>query len=196
MTGRPAHRNPFRVGRTDALEYVPVGEDWPDMLARLESLDYRAAIVGPHGSGKTTLIGSLIPRLEQRRFIIHHARLTESTAQLARDWRDAAMQADHHTIIILDGAERLGAWSWRSLVRRARRAAGLIITTHRPMRLPTWVRTQTSADLLARLIRILDPRCTIDPGSLFCHTRGNLRHALRLCYDHHARRPPIAMTGR
>ena len=55
MPIRPGPANPFD---SESLHLVPYGFDqtnWDSLLARLESLHYRAAVVGAEGSGKTTL---------------------------------------------------------------------------------------------------------------------------------------------
>ena len=60
-----AKHNPFGAGRIRALDYIPQEMSWTQLLARLKTLDYTAAIVGPHGSGKTTLLRHLEQRLGQ-----------------------------------------------------------------------------------------------------------------------------------
>ena len=143
MSFCPAHRNPFRVAKTDALSYRPPGGGWDEMLARLEAMGWRGAVVGPHGSGKSTLIRSLVPRLAGRGFAVHTARLTEATPCLDATWWTRLRRVGGRAIAVVDGAERLGPITWRRLRYRARRAAGLVITVHTPGRLPTWVTTRT-----------------------------------------------------
>jgi hypothetical protein len=49
-----ARDNPFAVRRVLKLRYRLSESGWDELLARLERLDHRAAIVGAEGSGKTT----------------------------------------------------------------------------------------------------------------------------------------------
>jgi len=104
----PAHANPFRVALTDALMYRPRNEDWPTMLARLEAMGWRGAVVGPHGSGKTTLIQSLVPALRQRGFAVHAARLSESTPTLVTAWLEQLRQTDDAGLAIAPSSAAVG----------------------------------------------------------------------------------------
>ncbi|HSN54305.1 MAG TPA: hypothetical protein VLT32_06515, partial [Candidatus Sulfomarinibacteraceae bacterium] len=95
----------------------------------------------------------------------------------------AALGPDH--AILLDGAEQLGWWGWRQ-VRRATAVAGrLVITSHRPGRLPTILECRTSPGLLAELVRELDPAIgdTVDLEALFHRHHGNIRLCFRELYD-------------
>jgi AAA domain (dynein-related subfamily) len=163
------------------------------LLPRLEALGYRAAIVGPHGSGKTTLLEDLEHVLARRGFRITHVRLDTEHRRLPRDWRvsDQRLSGQHlrfdtSDIVCLDGAEQLGSIAWMRFRWQARRARGLIVTTHRGGRLPTLVTCTTNAALLDRIIRRLAPSglATAPPAAeLFTRHRGNLRNALRELYD-------------
>jgi ABC-type lipoprotein export system ATPase subunit len=54
-----AKDNPFAVDRIGQIRYEPAAESWENLLVRLAAMDYRGAIVGPCGSGKTTLCEDL-----------------------------------------------------------------------------------------------------------------------------------------
>jgi hypothetical protein len=93
-------------------------------------------------------------------------------------------------VICLDGAEQLTPWAWLAFKRRARRARGLIITSHRAGLLPTLHTCVTSELLLDDILwRLLSPagRELSQPlptsRELFHRHRGNLRDALREMYD-------------
>ena len=87
---------------------------------------------------------------------------------------------------MLDGAEQPGVLSWRLFRWHARRAGGLLITTHRAGRLPTLHRCATTPALLRELVAALGENID-DAEAARLHARhgGNLREALRELYDRH-----------
>jgi hypothetical protein len=192
-----ARDNPFRVARVlSAIRYeVPAGSDDEkrggavSLLPRLEALRYRAAIVGPHGSGKTTLLEDLSVVLAERGFRITHVRLDADDPRLPREWRSSARLLNERDIVCLDGAEQLGPIAWRRFRWQARRAGGLIVTTHTHGRLATLLECTTSVTLLHRIIQRLAPdglAAAPPAADLFARHRGNLRDALRELYDVYA----------
>jgi hypothetical protein len=176
--------NPFRSERIDALPYRPQGWTWDELLTRLESLSNRAAVVGPHGSGKTALLALLIPRLEARGFACRAHRLRRSDRDVPQDMLSGL--TERH-ILVLDGADLLGWLAWRRVRRAARGAGGLIVACHRPGLLPTLVECTTSGELLATLVRELHPGGVAGLAdslpALFRKHGGDLRAALRELYD-------------
>lgn len=175
-----ARDNPFSADRIERLlRYRLEGETWPGLLARLCALRWRAAIVGPHGSGKTTLLEELTPRLRALGFHPLHLQLNRQRRRLSpRDLKGR--------FLLLDGAEQLSRLSWWRFRFEARAAAGLLITLHRPARLPTLLETETSPALLDRLLGELvpDPAAWRHPAHLlFTQHEGNIREVLRSLYD-------------
>ena len=90
-------------------------------------------------------------------------------------------------LICFDGAERMGRFAWRTLLRRTRHIRGLIITSHDAGLLPTLVTCTTSPELLEQIVRdFLNDRVSIEPeliDSLYQAHQGNIRDALRALYD-------------
>jgi hypothetical protein len=181
-----ARDNPLSTDRVLAIRYRPQGWTWPQLLARLESMNYRCAIVGPKGTGKTTLLEDLSGRLPSRGLRPRMIRLSSDDHRInARVLRSI----NRDEIILLDGAEQLSAARWAWLRWRTRRAAGLVITTHTPGRLPTLIQTQTTPALLAGILADLLPTSPSEPRRiehLFAKHHGNLRDALRELYDEFA----------
>jgi hypothetical protein len=180
-----ARENPFATDRVLRVRYRPQGWTWQQLLARLESMSYRGAIVGPEGRGKTTLLEDLGERLAETGFGVRPLRLTrESPAFDGAFVRDSLRSLSARDVILFDGAEQLGRLAWWRFVRGSRSARGLVITSHRPGLLPTLVRCETSAPLLRGIVQDLHPGgAGAGAEDLFARHRGNVRDALRELYD-------------
>jgi hypothetical protein len=179
-----ARDNPFSTDRVLKVRYRPVGWTWEELLERLARLNYRAAIVGPEGRGKTTLLEDLEPHLRSRGFEVKHLRLTRETPTFARPWlRELCAATTRNDVLLCDGAEQMSWLGWWRFRRLSRRAAGLVITSHRPGLLPTLVECQTDARLLREILHDLAPDRAGDSEELIARHRGNVRDALRELYD-------------
>jgi hypothetical protein len=182
--------NPFRSEVIDGIRFRPQGCTWEDLLERLESLEWRAAIVGAEGTGKTALLDELAERSPRRaaRVELHGGETDPLPA--AVDQLPEAPGAD--TVVFFDGAEQLGPFAWLRFRRRVGRAAGLVITSHRPGRLPSLILTTTSPTLLHDLVAeiVPDDIDALAPGleALFDRHDGNVRSCLRDLYDLYAGR--------
>ncbi len=96
----------------------------------------RGIIVGPHGSGKSTLVASLVLKLPS---IASHSRIhslrfsTDNSA--AQSLNTAVKEWTPHSIAILDGYEQLRFWSRLRVEKIARaRSISILATAHRPVR--------------------------------------------------------------
>lgn len=183
-----ARDNPFRVERVLTVRYEPQDTTWEALQSRLELLDCRAAICGPEGSGKTTLLEDLQARLNAAgrptRWLQLRRELRPASRGLVHDFLE---QASHDEILLVDGAEQIGPLTWRWLRSRVRRHRGLIITTHRPGRLPTLIECRTSEALLESIVARLVPNdiegLRSDLPALLARFEGNIRLCLRSLYD-------------
>jgi hypothetical protein len=183
-----ARDNPFATAHVLKVRYRLRGQSWDELMERLEALGHRAAIVGPEGRGKTTLLEDLQPLLEARGFKPAWLRLARDEPPPALDALNqlAASISPRH-ILLLDGAEQLGWWTWRWLRWRTRHAGGVVVTSHRPGLLPTLLACETDGELLAGILAVLlrEPAGRLCPlaTTLFQNHHGNLRDALREMYD-------------
>ncbi len=184
----PARLNPFRVSRILQQRYRLDDRGWSALFDRLDLLEHRGALVGPEGSGKTTLLEEFEQRLEARGWQVVGLRLYRGARQLSRSEWERLERATQNDLITLDGAEQLGWWRWRRLERLSRGAGGLLITTHRPGRLPCLHEHRTSLGLLTDLVADLVGReksraLETELARLFELHQGNLRDCLRALYD-------------
>jgi len=178
--------NPFTVQKLWKIRYRLSGATWEELLDRLARLRHRAAIVGPHGHGKTTLLKNLAPRLEERGFRIRSVMLHEGERRLSRLQREALLRdLAPRDLLCVDGAEQLGRWAWQELRLRSHAAGGLLITSHRPGLLPALVTCETTPELLAGIVRDLAGNRGEGPaaGDLWARHGGNVREALWEMYD-------------
>jgi hypothetical protein len=182
-----ARDNPFRSARIDALAFRDPAVTPEQLLERWRGLGRRGAIVGPHGTGKTTLLAALVARLEDRGTPVIGLRLRAdaarpSPAALAR----ALAACGPDGVFCLDGIDGLHAPVRAWLRSRLRGAFGVFVTSHRSCGLPVLHRTRTTPALLAALTaellgRDADPlRPTLD--RLHERTGGNVRDALFALY--------------
>lgn len=202
----PARLNPFAMHWIEQIPYCFAAGDWSEHQERLRRMDWRGAIVGPHGTGKTTLLLEL-----HQRFCAAIAAGLERgpddlpvACQLLTPGRGAfadpaslverIRSAPTHTLWLVDGWERLGWWQRRTLQQACRRAAGLVVTAHRPSGMPVWIRTEPRPEILSHVLEHLSP---VGPPDLqhratvaWARHRGNMRETLRDLYNQFAGLPP------
>lgn len=193
----PPRSNPFstrftRPGRLAPLDADGRPLDLDALLERLVALGGRAAIEGPHGSGKTSLLTALAARIDatggETRFV--RVRGAADAGSVLRDLGGPTTV----TTVCVDGWERL-ARPVAALVRWGAACLGrsLIVTAHRPTGLPLLHRCRPSAMVFARIVhqqlpdhggRITDE----DLSAAFTRHSGNLREALYDLYDRYEHR--------
>ncbi len=179
---RPAE-NPFSSGCIDTLAYRFRDGGIDSILERLGRNQDRGAIVGRHGSGKTTLLEQLADRLEGE---ITWVRLNADhvhPGETARRYLPEVVDQRH--VVLIDGAEQLGRWSWWRLHLRIRHAGTIIITSHHKGRLPALFECTTSPELLKELVSELVPdgAAAMDLEHLYERRGGNIRLCFRELYD-------------
>lgn len=180
-----ARDNPFTAQRILSIRYRLSGLTWEELLARLEALRFRAALVGPHGHGKTTLLEDLGARLAGRGFRVRTVTLHQGDRQLdALQRRTLFHNLDPWDILLLDGAEQLGRLSWFEVRVRTQAAGGLVITSHWPGLLPTLHECRTTPGLLAEIVgELAGTEMRAGAEDLLDRHGGNVRDALRELYD-------------
>ncbi len=190
QTGCPARLNPLAAAKTDALQFQFQQGDWESELEKLRRLNFRAAIVGAKGRGKTTLLEQLHFRLK---VLGHHSSLRRTPAAKAdqTDLLTETAALSSNSILLLDSAEQLTRSNRRLLLLAVeRRNLGLVVTTHRPEFLPTWIECRTSSELLHSLLKQLLPGENSGweayANVAFRKHAGNIREVFRELYDLYA----------
>lgn len=197
MTDLPtmSPRNPFVTRHTSPGRLAPRdhrGErlDLTSLVVRLRAAG-SAAIVGPHGAGKTNLLTALAALLAESGHLAGLVR-PRSAADGPRVL-GLVRAAPRGGILCIDSWEALGrAWPVAIRCFARTRDVGLLVTTHRPSGLATLVRCRTSPELLARLVADLPPHGGLiergDVDQAFQEHHGDVREALYDLYDRFERR--------
>ncbi len=185
-----ARDNPLRVERLHALRFrFPLGDDEDALLQRVMQHGGRGAIVGPHGSGKSTVMLELATRLRREGWHVRELRIAAGQRSLTVDeWRGLRDGVGARDAILFDGAGHLWPWQWWRVRRTLSGAGCVIVAVHRVGRLPTVLRTSTSPALLRELLRDLGvEHAEPELASLLRARRGDVRAALFELYAAHAR---------
>ncbi|QDV27598.1 nucleoside/nucleotide kinase family protein [Aureliella helgolandensis] len=198
------------------MDWDPQGTSTIDTLkTRLCEQHYsRAAITGPHGSGKSTCLANLVPQLGQLAFRrdsagqILQAPSPGTVVWLAirrplRSWPTDLKQVRWNSgnWLIVDGFEQLSPLTrWVTAYRVRRCGMGLLVTSHRQLSyLPTLIDTSMT---LPRLRRLVSQRINgnssgysaaqraelLDDaflGRLLLEEQGNAREVFMRLYDWH-----------
>ena len=165
-------------------------------MAALRGNGWWGEIVGPHGSGKSTLVAALVPVLQATgRKVVRYVLTPDSDdrpeclAPAGAFAFLAKLALDDQTQLILDGYERV-SWWWRRRigVLCRKRGAGLLVTAHQPLGLPPLVQTEPTDELAERIVEKLLPQGdeTITPADVraaFAQHGGNLRETLFALFD-------------
>lgn len=183
--------NPFATcwTRPGALPFrFPAGQSAERLIAKLSANDWRGAIVGPHGCGKSTLVEALTPALLAAGRHVRHLALRDRQRRLPPEFL-----ADHGDawILVVDGYEQLGWLARRRLTRYCRRhRAGLLVTAHREAGLPLLVRLAPDRPLVESLVadlaaRVSTPITAADIAACHACHGSNVREIFFSLYDRH-----------
>ncbi len=184
----------------------------------------QAAIVGPHGSGKSTLMSHICRELTGGKLPLLSCHPNSGVqcgdpdgtvihVQLRRghrpwhQWLCCRRYWNPGRFLVVDGLEQLPWWarSWIGYEVRRRRMPILASSHRRISWLPTLLQTQVSTDLALRIVRRLLPDSEheelphlLDPNrleALLRLHRGNFREVLMSLYDDYQVGPASSRVG-
>jgi hypothetical protein len=183
-----AKDNPFKVSSLEKIEFVFNNTDWPELLERLKVMNYRGALVGHHGSGKSKLLNEFEQKLIDKDFRIRKLFLNMDTRKFPPGFLPTFYsKLTANDIIMFDGAEQLSKMAWNRFEKKSSAAGGLVITCHEPGMLPTLIETESSVELFKRILAGIAPEEVDSLGNelepLLKKHSGNLRDAFRELYD-------------
>jgi len=167
------------------------------IIDRLRRHGWWGEITGPHGSGKSALLATLCPALEQAGLETCLIELHDGQRRLPADFR-AAAKMHPPAVLIVDGYEQLGRLSRFRLKRLCRRGKlGLLVTAHGHVGLPEVFRTTVTIELVRRIVADLQADCRLlvtaeDVDARFWQHAGDVRELLFDLYDlYEARRRSV-----
>jgi len=181
--------NPFatRFVRPGAIKFLFLdGDSAERIIDRLRNQNWCGQIIGPHGSGKSTLLATLTPLLQDAGRFVLSFKVGPGERRL-RPLDSGAITTS--TQIIIDGYEQLSWWAkWkvRGMVAKAR--AGLLVTAHTNVNLPTLYETKPSAEVMSAVVTQLAPNAlpvvTSDEiANAYREAGGNMRETLFKLFD-------------
>ncbi len=183
--------NPFstRFIRPGAIDYLfPPGISAETLATALQQQNWRGSIIGPHGSGKSSLLVALVSVLESRGRRVIQQQLQGGQRKL--DWSVLKPREwNRETQLIIDGYEQLSRWQRTWLHWRCwHRGAGLLVTAHEPVRLPLLFTTKPSLEIALGIVQRLLPESDdhitpADVAEAYAKHQGNLREMLLSLYD-------------
>ena len=183
--------NPFstRHVRPGAIPFrFPPGRSAEGLLERLARNNWVGQVVGPHGSGKSALVATLIDLIERAGRQPYLIELHDGQRRLPVSRRRRSAFGPG-TVLVVDGYEQLGAWSRFALRRlRRRRGVGLVVTSHQSVGLPDLFRTTASLALARQIVHDLlgggpSPVAAHEVDRPFTSHEGNMREILFDLYD-------------
>lgn len=188
----PGKFNPFASAAIDSIPFRFARGDWQDNLSRLAQLGYHGAIVGPKGTGKTTLLEQLQVKLQNcTDNEIFWVRIPFERCDHGRLMSTLSKKKKANAILLVDCSERLSLANRIRLKCFPRAPGGLVVTCHRKSSLPVWVHCRSTPEslqhvlsqLTSHLDSTLQDELSSDAAMELARRGENIREVLRTLYD-------------
>lgn len=180
-----ASQNPFRTDAVAKLRYRIDTDSLDELALNATSLNAPACILGPEGTGKTTLLEDIhrkVTTMEQNTAWIRLNR--DSGIRERKAAVDKLLHPSTGMLYFMDGGEVLSALDWWRIRRSGRTGLKLIATLHNSRGLDILHRTAPDWPLTKELVTSLhqDARLEEVARSAYRDSRGNVREVFRACY--------------
>ena len=169
------------------------------VVAKLKSSGFRGQIIGPHGSGKSTFLHTIVHEMKKLfvdvRFVRIQTKSREthwenvSSSQTPIDISRKDYVGSKRRVVVIDGFEQLPLLQRRLAIGWTRKnQVGLIVTAHRNVGLKTVLKTTNDSSTLERVVEWLqrhnDNRLPSEEiKTSFEAADQNIRETLFLLYD-------------
>ena len=197
-------QNPFstRFVRPGAIPWLSTGTSLSSLLVRLCSVDNRAIICGPHGSGKSTILSHLISIAQRQGLNVHFLRIS-SWFDVIRVIRVFVTIHPKQSLVAIDSWELLGFLGWFLCKLADFRGVCVILTVHKEPwwnRWPVLLHMEANAEIFYQLVHELMTKCLRSENFKFSRAMlhdvlqrnsGNFREAFFELYDHYERQSRI-----
>jgi energy-coupling factor transporter ATP-binding protein EcfA2 len=190
--------NPFatRFIRPGASPFLFLDDDSAEAIVeRLKANRWRGQIIGEHGSGKSTLVATLVPLMEAAGKSIVLIKIGPGERRLPEIDKSSLLPT---TELIVDGYEQLSWWSrWKLRWLIWRSGAGLVVTSHANVGLPTVYVTKSSEEVASAVVSKLlanegAPISSSEITDAYRAAGGNVRETLFRLFDvYQQRQSPV-----
>ena len=169
------------------------------VVENLKSLGFRGQVIGPHGSGKSTFLHSIIHEMRKLSVDVRFVRIEPkskearwknvSSSQTPSDISFNGYRGAKMRVLIIDGFEQLALLQRRLAIGWTRKnKVGLVVTAHRNVGLKTVLKTRNDLSTLERVVEWLQKHNNNRMPSELIKTSfeaadQNIRETLFLLYD-------------
>lgn len=197
-------QNPFstRFIRPGAIPWLSTSTSLSSLLLRLCSIDNRAIICGPHGSGKSTILSHLVSIAKRQGLNVHCLRIS-SWLDVIGVIRLFATIHPKQSLVAIDSWELLGFLGWFLCQIADFRGVCVILTVHEVPwwnRWPVLLHMEADAKTFHQLVHKLMAKSSRSKNIKFSRAMlhdvlqrnsGNFREAFFELYDHYERQSRI-----
>lgn len=185
--------NPFRSSCVDGVRYTSLSLTTKRLYERFCILDYKAAIVGDHGRGKSTLLRAVGQLLNDDSVPTTLVFINDTVPFPRNRQKSLVKNLNAETVVLIDGIDLLSKLRRRRFLRYlSKRCKGVLAVSHSRPGLPILTECISSSELLKRIVKTLldDHGLSMIENAMienvFQRHKGNIRDCLSELYDIYA----------